>query len=164
MAVSHLSFWNFKLNKSFSTQLKHSICGSRYYLSQFCINSNHMYFTFGNNFIILLKIDQSVTSLCLLSFSPIPVLGFAVVIGEKAVTVPAWFIKLSLCLTLQHVWCHTNSCLENCIRIHEFGLGFWLPVRLVFPEQIIQSGCISFPVYFHLIYVLGEGEQLLWCA
>lgn len=81
----------FKLNKSLSTQLKHRICGSRYYLSQFCINSNHMYFTSGNNFIILLKIDQSATSLLSFSPVPVPVLGFAVLIGDKAVTVCSQF-------------------------------------------------------------------------
>lgn len=135
-------------------------------LYQFCINSNHMYFTFGNNFIILLKINQSTTSLCLLSISPIPVLGFAVLIGEKAVTMCSQFLihKVKLMPNVQHLWCHTNLCLENCIKVCEFGLGFWLHVRLLFPEQILHSGCISFPVHFHLIYVLGEGEQLLWCV
>lgn len=109
--VETISF--FKLNRSFSTQLKHRICVSRYHLSQFCINRNHMYFTFGNNFMILLKIDQSATSLCLLSFSPIPVLGFAGLIGEKAVTMCLQFL-------IHKVKLMPNS--SACVMSHQFVL------------------------------------------
>lgn len=103
-------FTFFKFNKSFSTQLNTEYVGQ----GITCINSNHMYFTSRNNFIILLKIDQSPTNLCLLSFSPVPVLGFAVLIGEKAVTVCSQFpihkVKLML-----------PNC-SACVMSHQFTL------------------------------------------